>query len=158
MKENIVFRILFITKKQTGFAWSFLETPMQNVQRCLSPLFQLPLFLMFPLSKISNPEVNNVVYHSCPSRWALRMHPFLLFKTPWGFISLQNACWIFCYLYIPPCVGQMFKLMVFIFLEHALNLGIFTLQAENMKMTWNITLFIFCMICNFPACDSFIVL
>ena len=28
-------------------------------------------------------------------------------------------------------------------------------QSENVKMTWNIRLFIFCMICNFPKCDGF---
>ena len=32
------------------------------------------------------------------------------------------------------------------------------IQSENMKMTWNITLFIFCMICNFFKCDGFPVL
>ena len=31
------------------------------------------------------------------------------------------------------------------------------IQSENMKMTWNIILFIFCMICNFSKCDNFIV-
>ena len=32
------------------------------------------------------------------------------------------------------------------------------IQSENMKMTWNINLFIFCMICNFSKCDGFTVL
>ena len=32
------------------------------------------------------------------------------------------------------------------------------IQPENMKMTWNITLFAFCMICNFSKCDGFTVL
>ena len=49
MKENRAFRILFITKNQRGFAWNFLETPVQNVQRCLSLVFQRALFLVFPL-------------------------------------------------------------------------------------------------------------
>ena len=31
-------------------------------------------------------------------------------------------------------------------------------QSENMKMTWNISLFIFCMICNFSKSDGFSVL
>ena len=31
------------------------------------------------------------------------------------------------------------------------------IQSENMKMTWNISLFTFCMICNFFKCDGFIV-
>ena len=30
-------------------------------------------------------------------------------------------------------------------------------QSEKMKMTWNIRLFIFCMICNFFKCDGFTV-
>ena len=32
------------------------------------------------------------------------------------------------------------------------------IQSENMKMTWNIRFFIFCMICNFLNCDSFTIL
>ena len=32
------------------------------------------------------------------------------------------------------------------------------IQSENMKMTWNISLFTFCMICNFSKCDGFTVL
>ena len=113
-------------------------------------------------------------------------------------------------LYIPPCVGKIFKFMVFSFLENALNLGIFThafpphsklspkflsshprqreinhsprlqffenpflqqqkgveetmisfirIQSENMKMTWNSKLFIFCMMCNFFRYFGFTVL
>ena len=29
------------------------------------------------------------------------------------------------------------------------------IQSKNMKMTWNISLFTFCMICNFSKCDDF---
>ena len=32
------------------------------------------------------------------------------------------------------------------------------IQSENLKMTWNINLFIFCMICNFSKFDGFTVL
>ena len=32
------------------------------------------------------------------------------------------------------------------------------IQSENMKMTWNISLYIFCMICNISKCDGFTVL
>ena len=32
------------------------------------------------------------------------------------------------------------------------------IQPENIKMTWNIGLFIFCMIYNFSKCDSFTIL
>ena len=32
------------------------------------------------------------------------------------------------------------------------------IQSENMKMTWDIRLFIFCMVCNFFKCDGFTVL
>ena len=32
------------------------------------------------------------------------------------------------------------------------------IQSENMKITCNISLSIFCMICNFPKCDGFTVL
>ena len=45
-------------KKKTGFLWNFLETPIQSVQRCLNPLFQRTLFLMFLLfQKYLNPQV-----------------------------------------------------------------------------------------------------
>ena len=32
------------------------------------------------------------------------------------------------------------------------------IQSEKIKMTWNISLHIFCMICNFSKCDGFTVL
>ena len=32
------------------------------------------------------------------------------------------------------------------------------IQSENMKMIWDISLFIFCMICNVFKCDGFTVL
>ena len=47
MKVNKAFRIPFITKKQLKsrvFAENFLEGPVQSIQRCLNPLFQLILF------------------------------------------------------------------------------------------------------------------
>ena len=48
MKENRAFRIFFIIKKkntkQTDFAKNFPETPLQNIQRYLNPLFQHILF------------------------------------------------------------------------------------------------------------------
>ena len=88
---------------------------------------------------------------------------------------------------------KFFQVMVFTFLENALNLSIFTkvsvlqsklqvrffenllpfpktkgaeeimilsikIQSETVKMTWNISLFIFRMICNFSKCDDFTVL
>ena len=42
-------------------------------------------------------------------------------------------------------------------LEEAMIFSI-KIQSEYMKMTWNISLFTFCMICNFPKCDDFTVL
>ena len=59
-------------------------------------------------------------------RYSASISKFELFEQPWGFISLQKACWIFSNLYIPPCIGKNFQLMVFTFLENALNLCIFT--------------------------------
>ena len=32
------------------------------------------------------------------------------------------------------------------------------IQSEDMKMTWNISLFTSCMICDFSKCDDFTVL
>ena len=123
----------------------------------------------------TNKLVNSVGYHRYSSILASGMHPyfFKLLKV----LSLQNACSIFCDLYIPPCVGEKFQFMVFT-LENEFNLCIFTharvlhsklqvqffenlfppraknkgveetlicfikAQSENMKMTWNISLFI----------------
>ena len=52
-----------------------------------------------------------------------------------------------------------------LFPERAKNKGveetmisIIKIQSENMKMTWNISLFICCMIYNFSKCDGFTVL
>ena len=99
--------------------------------------------------------------------------------------SLQNVCWTFSNLYISPWAGIVFPFMVFTVLENALNLCIFQFplktpgrifwksvssktksvektmicfvkfHSENMKMTWSIRLFIFCMIYNFSQCDGF---
>ena len=38
--------------------------------------------------------------------------------------------------------------------EEAITCSI-KIQSENMKMTWNISLFTFCMIFNFSKCDGF---
>ena len=35
---------------------------------------------------------------------------------------------------------------------------LYQIQSQNMKMTSDIRLFIFCMICNFSKCDGFTVL
>ena len=131
MKGNRAFRILFIIKKQTGFAWNFLE----NLRRCLSPLFQCTLFLMFPLfQKYFKPQVrtnkmvNSVFYHPCPSILASRIQPFIFFK----FLRALSLSRMFVefstMLHILPCAicVKNFKSMVFAFLENALNLGIFT--------------------------------
>ena len=54
------------------------------------------------------------------------IHPFIFLETPQGFISLQNARWIFFNLYVPPCAVKIFNFMLFTFLEDALNQSIFT--------------------------------
>ena len=156
--------------------------------------------------------VNSIDYHPCPSRLASRCilsYFYELLRT----FSLSSMLVEFSLklVYIPPCVENFFKFMVFTFLENALNLGIFThvsphsklapkfllshprqkeithsqgsifpkicfpnsrrgggnydllyqntkIQSENMKMTWDIRLFIFCVICNFFKCDGFTIL
>ena len=148
----------------------------------------------------------SVDYHPCRSRLASRRHLFVFLQTPQSFILFSR---------MPievslPQLGKFFQILVFLFLENAFNLGIFTyaplpsqssppssyhqsprqrrirrshkenflkiyfpqqqkgvkktmicfirIQTENMKMTWNISLFIFCMIFNFFKCDGFTVL
>ena len=132
-----------------------------------------------------------LVLQDYPQRYIL-----LYSITPEGFISLQNACWIFSDLHILPYVGKIFALhncyLLFTLLKNASNLCIFThasvihsklqaeffenlfprktkgvektiicfikIQSKNVKMTWNNSSFIFCMVCNFCKCDGFTVL
>ena len=123
------------------FSWN----PNISLQRCLNPIFQLTLSF----------SVNQCFLRICQSPYKKE------------------------FVYIPPCVGKIFKFMVFTFLENALNLGIFTkllphsklapkflssrstnsrkrwkklwfaLSKFNQKMTWDIWLFVFCIIFNF---------
>ena len=70
-----------------------------------------------PYQKYLNPQVrtnklvNSVFYHDFPSRLASRIHPlntyFFKFRRV---LSLLNACWTFCDLYIPTCVRTFFNL------------------------------------------------
>ena len=139
-----------------------------------------------PFQKHLNPQVrtnkmvNNVVYHPCLSRLASSIHLSFFFKLR-RVLSLQNACWIFSSLYIPPCIGKNFQIMVFTLRENALNrfllipqfptqnsrqkflkicfsqderggetmICFIKIKLEIMKMTWNIGLFILCMIYDF---------
>ena len=92
--------------------------------------FSAPFFWCSLIFKnISTPRtkkfVNTVVYHLCPSRLTSRVHPSYFFNLV-RVVSLSRICWIFSDLYIPPCVGKIFQFTVFIFLENALNLCIFT--------------------------------
>ena len=43
-------------KKQSGFAWNFLKTPIRSLQSCLNPLFQRTLFLTFTLFQKKNQQ------------------------------------------------------------------------------------------------------
>ena len=81
--------------------------------------------------------LTTLVLQDYPQRYIL-----LYSITPEGFISLQNACWIFSDLHIPPYVGKIFAVhnwyLLFTLLKNASNLYIFThapvihskLQAE----------------------------
>ena len=121
-----LFLLLKTVKKQRDFAGNFLETSIQSIQRCLNPLFQYTHFLMFPLfQRYLNPNVRT-------KQCCLPPLFFKIFLKDTSFyislrvLSLQNGCWIFSSLFIPSCVGNIFKSMVFTFLEIASNLGIFT--------------------------------
>ena len=171
------------------FSWNpntkCIEKPQSSVSMCT-------LFLVFPLfQKYLNSQVKmkKIDKECClpplPFKISLRNTYIHISLNLLGFISLQNACWIFFDLYIPPCVGKLFQFMVFTFLENALNLCIFTHAPvlhskpqveffENLfNLRWKgwrklcggkmvcfieISLFIFCMVCNFSKCDGFMVL
>ena len=89
MKQNTAFTISCYYRKHTGFAWNFVETPIQNVPRHLSPLF-----LTHPFSDVLsfqkylnlqvriNKMVNSVVYYPFPSRLASNICPFIYLLTP----------------------------------------------------------------------------
>ena len=119
------------------FSWKLI----QSVQRKLSLLFQRTLFLMFPLfqkylnSQVRNNKlVNNVVYHSCPSRLASGKHPYF-FKLL-RVLSLSRMLAEFSDLYSRPSVEKLFQFMVFT-LENTLNLGIFThIQLPTQNSTY----------------------
>ena len=68
--------------------------------------------------------VNSVVYHPYPSRLASRIHPFIFLSELLRVVNfLVEAALIFIFHHV---CENVFKFMVFTFLENALNLGIFT--------------------------------
>ena len=162
----------------------FLKSKYKCTKR-LNPIFQCILFLLPPLSfKIS---IKDKPFHIYVNTLGLHLSPECLLN------FLSN-------LFISPCMGKIFKFMMFTLLENVLilNLSIFTrvplsshnsppsfyyhtlfrgklfvapgniflkicfsqqhegleetmiclikIHSENMKMTWNIRLFIFCAI------------
>ena len=104
-----------LAETSVNYKWNLLKILIQSLQRSLNLLFQCTFFLIFPhFQKYLNPQVrtkklvNNVFYHPCPSRLASQgyisgIHLLRL-------LSLQNACWIFCDLYMPTFVGKIFNL------------------------------------------------
>ena len=140
------------------------------MQRCLNPVSTSPFSVVLTFSRIFQPPgqdqqngKHRVDYQPCSSRLASRIHPPFHISINSLELYLSPECVVnfLSNLYIPPCVGNIFKFMVFTFVENALNLGIFThvphspaktfpeFLSENIKVIWNIRLFIFCMICNF---------
>ena len=99
------FRILLKTKKQTGYPWNFFETLIQNLQRCLSPLFQRILFLIILFFQkylrsqvIINKMINSVVYHLYLSRIRIKDTSFhFSLNSPGPYISPEcflNFLWL----------------------------------------------------------------
>ena len=94
--------------------------PNTSVQMCLDPLLQRTLFLSLltpvfwgclkPQVRI-NKMANSIDYHPYTSRSASKVHHFIFLKTPSGFISLQDACWIFSetFIYSTMC-GENFQI------------------------------------------------
>ena len=60
-----------------------LEIPIESVQRCLNPLFQRTIFMMFIFFSKKNPQVrtnnmvNSVAYLPCTSQLATSIHLFI---------------------------------------------------------------------------------
>ena len=99
-------------KKQSGFAWNFLETSMQSAQRCCNPLFQCIHFLMFSLfQKYFNSQVRtSIVYYPCSSRLVSKIHPFIFHINSLGLYLSPEWLLIFCSLYILPCMEKILNL------------------------------------------------
>ena len=130
--------IFFITqkttttkKKQTDFTWNCLETPIQVCRGASILYFSEPYDVTFLFRGYLNRHfriykmINSVDYQSCPSSLASMIYlisiNFLLrYPSPEYLLNFLSN------LYIPICGRKLFKLMVFTFLENALNLDIFT--------------------------------
>ena len=107
-------------KTTNRFCMECSWNPNTSVQRCLDPLLQRTLFLSLltpvfwgylkPQVRI-NKMVNSIDYHPYTSRSASKVHHFIFLKTPSGFISLQDACWIFSetFIYSTMC-GENFQI------------------------------------------------
>ena len=85
-----------------------------------------------PSQKYLNPQirtnklVNSIFLPPLSFKISLRGYILSYFFKLLRVLYLQNVCWIFSALYIPTCVGKIFQVVVFTFLENALNLYIFT--------------------------------
>ena len=127
------YKILAICK------WNFLEIPIQSIQKSLNLLFQCTMFLMFPLFK-KYPGQNQQSGKQCclphlSFKISLKDTSFnislnsLLRVLPLSTMLVafsHNACCIFSNLCFSPCARKNFRVLVFTFLENALNLCIFT--------------------------------
>ena len=149
-KENRAFRSSsFLTPKKqlTGFAWNFLETPIQVCRGVSILYFNIPFIFFFfffflylfpvfwghlnPHVRI-NKKLNSVAYHPGPSRLVSKIHPFISLRNSLGlYLSLECLLNFVSNLYIPPCVGNIFKFIVFTFLENALNLVILLISLPT---------------------------
>ena len=54
--------------------------------------------------------------------------------------------------------GRVFGKSVSLLQDEFLQFCFIKIQSENLKMIWNISLFMFCMVCNFSKCEGFTVL
>ena len=80
-------------------------------------------FFWYSLWKISKPTAS---LPPLSSKISLRDTSFDISFNYLGFLSLQNAYWIFSDLFIPICVRKTFQFAALTFLENAFNLFIFT--------------------------------
>ena len=72
-------------------------------------------------------------------------------------VSISRKCIQSIYFY--SCSSPLYKIIFWNSVSPKTSMICFIkIQSENMNMTWNISLFIFCMICNFSKCDGFSVL
>ena len=170
-----IFLSLKNNKRVDSLCIKFYRNSSTSVKRCLNTLFQRTVFLLPPLLwGYLRPEVrihkiiNSVDYHRFRSSLASSVHPSYCVQIPRKCIESRHfsSCPYLSSQNRPPSSphqtlrrgkllispGSIFLKICFPKKEKGVKetmIWFISFQSENMKMTWIIRLYVFCMICNF---------